>query len=90
MGPRHTQTQVIGSLLEPWKVVHSLSLTAVNSDSQVVDTTTFLAHHRSLLTSFKEPQWTLYPGHIELTLIPLSAVVLNNKVMVCFDGMCLW
>ena len=32
---RHTHTQAIGCILEPWKVVRSLSLTAVNSDSQV-------------------------------------------------------
>ena len=34
-GPRHTHTQAIGCILEPWRVVRSLSLTAVNSDSQV-------------------------------------------------------
>lgn len=89
MGPRHTHTQVIGCILEPWKVVRSLSLLSTLIPKWV-DTTTFLAHHRSLLMSFKEPQWTLYPGHIGVTLIPLSAVVLNNKAMVCCDGMCLW
>ena len=33
--PRHTHTRAIGCVLEPWRVVRSLSFTAVNSDSQV-------------------------------------------------------